>query len=62
MAAEKLTCSAWNGTLSAAGSLATVTAANYNNVLPPGGTATFGFTAKEASTPAIPSSVSCQSP
>jgi hypothetical protein len=37
-------------------------AASWNNVLPPGGSATFGFTANEASSPVIPASVSCQSP
>lgn len=52
----------WNGNLSAAGSLATMRNATYNNVLPPGGSATFGFTSLENSTPVMPGSLSCQSP
>ncbi len=62
LANDETVSSAWNGTLSAAGSLATMTNADWNNVLPPGGSATFGFTASEASSPAVPTSISCQSP
>jgi predicted carbohydrate-binding protein with CBM5 and CBM33 domain len=54
--------SAWNGVLSQAGSLATVTNASWNNVLNPGGSTTFGFTAAYTGTPAVPASISCQSP
>jgi chitin-binding protein len=54
--------SSWNGTLSQAGSLATMTNASWNNVLAPHGSTTFGFTANETSSPVIPASISCQSP
>ena len=36
--------------------------ARENNVLPPGGSATFGFVANETSSPVIPATISCQSP
>jgi hypothetical protein len=62
LANDETISNSWNGTLSTAGSLATMTAANYNNVLPPGGSATFGFVANETSSPAIPATISCQSP
>lgn len=62
LANDESVTSSWNGTLSAAGSLASMVNANYNNVIAPGGSVTFGFTASEASTPAIPSSLSCESP
>jgi predicted carbohydrate-binding protein with CBM5 and CBM33 domain len=52
----------WNGTLSVAGSLATMKNADWNNVLAPGGSATFGFTTNQASSPVTPTSISCQSP
>jgi cellulase/cellobiase CelA1 len=54
--------SSWNGTLSQAGSLATMTNANWNNVLAPSGSTMFGFTANETSSPVVPASVSCESP
>ncbi|HET9171843.1 MAG TPA: lytic polysaccharide monooxygenase [Actinospica sp.] len=54
--------SAWNGTLSQAGSLATMTNASWNSSLPVGASASFGFTANYSGTPAIPSSLSCESP
>ena len=54
--------SSWNGTLTQAGSLATVVAAGWNNHLAAGGTTNFGFTANYTGTPAVPTSVSCQSP
>jgi predicted carbohydrate-binding protein with CBM5 and CBM33 domain len=53
--------SAWNGTLSQAGSLASVKSTDWNRTLPPGGSASFGFTASSATVPAVPS-VTCQSP
>jgi len=53
--------SAWNGTLSQAGSLATMKGADWNRVLAAGASASFGFTANFASSPIIPS-VTCQSP
>ena len=62
LANDETVSSSWDGTLSAAGSLATMTNASFNNVLAPGGTATFGFTSNETSTPAVPSSLSCESP
>ncbi|HEX6526160.1 MAG TPA: lytic polysaccharide monooxygenase [Streptosporangiaceae bacterium] len=62
LANDETVSSSWNGTLSAAGSLATMRNADWNNLLPPGGSASFGFTANEASTPVIPASISCQSP
>jgi chitin-binding protein len=54
--------SAWNGTLSQAGSLATMTNANWNNVLAPSGSTTFGFTSNYTASPVVPTSISCQSP
>jgi chitin-binding protein len=54
--------SAWNGTLSQAGSLATVANASWNNVLAAGASTSFGFTANYTGTPAAPTSISCQSP
>jgi chitin-binding protein len=54
--------SSWNGTLSQAGSLATVTAASWNSQLAANGSTTFGFTANYSGTPAVPTSVSCESP
>jgi chitin-binding protein len=54
--------SAWNGTLSQAGSLATMTNASWNNELATGASTSFGFTAEDTGTPALPSSISCQSP
>jgi cellulase/cellobiase CelA1 len=62
LANDETITSSWNGTLSVAGSLATMSNASWNNVLPPGGSATFGFTANEASSPVVPAIVSCQSP
>jgi predicted carbohydrate-binding protein with CBM5 and CBM33 domain len=62
LANDETVTSSWNGALSAAGSLASMMNADYNNVIPPGGTVTFGFTASETSTPATPSSLSCESP
>jgi chitin-binding protein len=54
--------SSWNGTLTQAGSLATVAAAGWNSRLAAGGTTNFGFTATYNGTPPVPTSVSCQSP
>jgi len=54
--------SAWNGTLSTAGTLATVTSASWNGVLAAGASTSFGFTANYTGTPTVPSSISCQSP
>jgi len=54
--------SAWNGTLSQSGSLATVKAADWNRVLPAGGSTSFGFTANSSAGPTVPASISCQSP
>jgi len=53
--------SAWNGTLSQAGSLATVANAGWNNVLAAGASTSFGFTANYTGTATVPS-VSCESP
>jgi hypothetical protein len=39
-----------------------MTNASWNNVLPAGGSTTFGFVANEASSPVVPASISCQSP
>jgi hypothetical protein len=36
--------------------------ASWNNVLAPGGSTSFGFTANYAASPVVPASVSCQSP
>jgi predicted carbohydrate-binding protein with CBM5 and CBM33 domain len=54
--------SAWNGTLSQAGSLATVKNAAWNNQLAPNGSTSFGLTANYSASPVVPSSISCQSP
>ena len=54
--------SAWNGTLSQAGSLATMNNASWNNVLAAGASTSFGFTTQYTGTAAVPSSISCQSP
>jgi chitin-binding protein len=54
--------SAWNGTLSQAGSLATVKNADWNRVLAPSGSASFGFTANYTASPVVPASITCQSP
>lgn len=62
LANDETVTSSWNGNLTLAGSLATMKNADWNTTLPAGGSTTFGFTASEASTPAVPSSVSCQSP
>lgn len=53
--------SSWNGTLSEAGTLATVKAASWNQVLAAGASASYGLTANFSGTPTIPT-VSCQSP
>jgi chitin-binding protein len=50
--------SAWNGTLSQAGSLATVANASWNGQIAAKGSTSFGFTANYASAPAVPT-VSC---
>jgi cellulase/cellobiase CelA1 len=54
--------SAWNGTLSQAGSLATMNNASWNSTLAPGASTSFGFTANYTGTATVPSSVSCESP
>ena len=54
--------SAWNGTLSQAGSLATVKATDWNRNLQAGGSTSFGFTANSATGPTAPTSLTCQSP
>jgi predicted carbohydrate-binding protein with CBM5 and CBM33 domain len=62
MANDETITSAWSGTLSQAGSLATVTNASWNNMLAPGASTSFGFTANEASSPVAPASITCESP
>ena len=54
--------SSWNGALSQAGSLATVTGASWNSQLAAGASASFGFTADYPGSPGAPTSISCQSP
>lgn len=54
--------SAWNGTLSQSGSLATMKSADWNSQLAAGGSTTFGFVANETAAPTTPSSISCTSP
>ncbi|MEV6609561.1 lytic polysaccharide monooxygenase [Kutzneria sp. NPDC051319] len=54
--------SAWNGTLTQAGSLATVRSADWNRVLPAGGSTTFGLTTSSSAGATVPTSISCQSP
>ncbi|MBS2962886.1 lytic polysaccharide monooxygenase [Actinocrinis puniceicyclus] len=53
--------SAWNGTLSQAGTLATMKSASWNGQLAAKASTSFGFTANYSSTPAVPT-VSCSSP
>ncbi len=55
--------SAWNGTLSQAGTLATVKSASWNSQLAPSASTSFGFTANYSGsgTPPVPT-VSCTSP
>jgi predicted carbohydrate-binding protein with CBM5 and CBM33 domain len=54
--------SAWNGSLSQAGSLATMKNAGWNSVLAPSGSTSFGFTANYPASPVVPTGISCQSP
>jgi chitin-binding protein len=54
--------SSWNGTLSQAGSLASVSNASWNGQLAAAASTSFGFTANYSGTPSVPTSVSCQSP
>jgi predicted carbohydrate-binding protein with CBM5 and CBM33 domain len=54
--------SAWNGTLSVSGSLASVKSASWDGVLAPNVSTSFGFTANTAQSPVVPSSISCDSP
>jgi chitin-binding protein len=54
--------SAWNGTLSQAGSLATMANASWNNELASGTSTSFGFTAQYTGSAAMPTSISCESP
>jgi chitin-binding protein len=54
--------SAWNGTLTTAGSLVTMKNANWNNILAANASTSFGFTANFTSSPIVPSSISCTSP
>ncbi|NUR61480.1 MAG: chitin-binding protein [Catenulispora sp.] len=54
--------SAWNGTLTTSGSLATVKSADWNSQVPVGGTTSLGFVANQATAPAQPESISCTSP
>jgi len=56
--------SAWNGTLSQAGSLATVKSASWNGQLAPKASTSLGFTANYTGTgtPPAPTSISCSSP
>jgi len=54
--------SAWNGTLSQSGSLATMSSASWNGQLAPSASTSFGFTANYTQTPVAPTSISCDSP
>ena len=54
--------SAWNGTLSQSGSLATMKSADWDSQIAAGGTASFGFVANQAAAPTQPESISCTSP
>ncbi len=54
--------SAWNGTVSQAGSLVTVKSATWNGQLAPKASTSFGFTANYNSTPVVPASIGCSSP
>ena len=60
LASGETISSLWNGTLSTSGSQATVTAADYDRQIPAGGSTSFGFTASQAASPAVPA-VTCQS-
>ncbi|NUP54156.1 MAG: chitin-binding protein [Catenulispora sp.] len=54
--------SAWNGTLTQSGSLATMKSADWNSQLAPGASTTFGFVANQTAAPTQPESISCTSP
>jgi len=54
--------SAWNGTLTQSGSLATMKSADWNAQVAAGGSTTFGFVANQTAAPAQPESISCTSP
>ena len=54
--------SAWNGTLSQSGSLATMKSADWNAQLAAGASTNFGFVANQTAAPAQPESLSCTSP
>ena len=51
--------SLWNGSYTQSGEAVTVTSAAYDGSLPPGGTATVGFTATYSGADAVPAGVSC---
>jgi len=54
--------SAWNGTLTQSGSLATVKSADWNSQLAAGASTSFGFVANQTAAPSPPASISCTSP
>jgi len=54
--------SAWNGTVSSAGSLVTVKSASWDGVVAPKASVSFGLTANFTGTPSAPASISCSSP
>jgi predicted carbohydrate-binding protein with CBM5 and CBM33 domain len=54
--------SVWNGTLSQAGSLATVKSASWNGQLASKASTSFGLTANSTGTAAPPASITCNSP
>lgn len=54
--------SAWNGTLTQSGSLATMKSADWNGQLAAGASTNFGFVANQTTAPAAPESLSCTSP
>jgi predicted carbohydrate-binding protein with CBM5 and CBM33 domain len=53
--------SAWNGTYTPAGDLATVRSVDWNRSIAPGASTTFGFTGNSSGAPALPSAT-CSSP
>ena len=54
--------SAWNGTLTQSGSLATMKSADWNSSLAAGATTNFGFVSNQTAAPTQPESLSCTSP
>ena len=55
--AQQMVTQLWNGTVTQTGTQVTVTNANYNGSIPPGGTVTFGFNGSWGTINPIPTSI-----